>query len=1250
MSSVRRRSIRVSVLAAIGVLAASGPVARAQEVYIRGKVVMEDGSPPPKAVAIYRVCPSRLAVWVAGTNKAGEFSWYDPLSLGWGRQDCVWKAVLTGYVANEIDYDTLQKHSILPNLVLHSDDDSLPAGAGPRWQRAQQAIQAKDWPAAERELRSLVTEFPKSAVVLSSLGATLQAQRRTDAAREAFQQAIKNGPGYVSSYHLLANLELDAGNYEAAEKAAAAGTRADSRNRLPALYLDLAEARYNLGSDDAEQAARKAIGNDKKHEMPEAEYVLGLILDAGKDYRSAALHFRKYLELAPNGADAPQARLRADALEEMTRRGETGAAVAAAGAGDRSMAGKDDIAVPGGLKALAAIAGLTGAPSEADFFQEYARRIAQHAADGGSREARVLAENIRTYLTVATELSSMAASAGGRLTLSLDTPANREKASRVLKLLGWRIGKREGEDYIEPADEESDAPRQLVGSALDIDELEMAKALSTGGTYRFEIRPGRASFSGMPVWRGILGGIQPGAFLEALARNPRAAGAYGALASAGPSVTEGMAAAIGLAALVNRYGDALRLYGDSFRVEGGRAETPGGPAADDAWTELAGVTPRNPAAFFPALLQRDQGKLAAFYFAVWSGDEVHRRYITASAARAGLYYKWFKTPDDFRPLAGETGPRWRQDLFRDLPLDGDGRIHFPGGRGAWTNSASDDDTALLGLATLQALPPVAALEAKRGRPLDEGSARLLSQRYSSWRYLFPYFEKLPALNPADFEALAAFEKSAAARPVDIRRAVLGEWHSLVKLAELGRAAGSLDDRAAARAFHRACEAASAPDHAAQALAALREMTGNDGDPDAAVTSRLLRLDDDRKAAFDFIRDSQKAPRLSAAVSHGAETAAALLGVVYGALLEPDTLLLSEDPHLLSRHEFLGGRGAVMFPPSTAELIDEPSGSYLQGGFMTFEAVAASLARGAALPASQEPAAAAVVAAAVASPSAPRAAPARRPAADPLAEAYFRADARLVEVYATVTEGSHYIDDLDRADITVLDNGKPVSTKAFESCTSPVSVALLLDVTGSMRTALPALKSSAIRLIDELRSIDSVAVYSFNREVYELQPFTRNKDAARRAVLGVRAIGVTGLNDALVRVTRDVTARSGKKIIVVFTDGADNASGLSSDVAIRRAKEAGVPIYTIAHGEALTLAELLINLQTLATSTGGLSFAIRDPSGIAGVFQRVSDDITHGYLLAFQPEGKNDHSWHKIEIVLKQNQFRKVRAREGYYLD
>ena len=96
----------------------------------------------------------------------------------------------------------------------------------------------------------------------------------------------------------------------------------------------------------------------------------------------------------------------------------------------------------------------------------------------------------------------------------------------------------------------------------------------------------------------------------------------------------------------------------------------------------------------------------------------------------------------------------------------------------------------------------------------------------------------------------------------------------------------------------------------------------------------------------------------------------------------------------------------------------------------------------------------------------------------------------------------------------------------------------------------------------------MAVYAFNAAVTELQPFTTDKRAAERAVLRAHALGGTALYDALVRVNRDLAARTGKKAIVVFTDGDDNLSTLTAEIAIARAKAAGAPIYTIAQGEAL----------------------------------------------------------------------------------
>jgi VWFA-related protein len=200
----------------------------------------------------------------------------------------------------------------------------------------------------------------------------------------------------------------------------------------------------------------------------------------------------------------------------------------------------------------------------------------------------------------------------------------------------------------------------------------------------------------------------------------------------------------------------------------------------------------------------------------------------------------------------------------------------------------------------------------------------------------------------------------------------------------------------------------------------------------------------------------------------------------------------------------------------------------------------------------------------------------------------------------------------------------------------------------MQAALPALKNAALKLIGELRGMDAVAVYTFRETLTQLQPFTTDKPAAKRAVLRAKPDGITALYDSLARVSREISNRSGKKVIVVFTDGADNASTLSIAAVVKRAKTVGAPIYTIAQGQALRFPQVLKELENIATATGGLSFAIRNPDEIRAVFEGIAGDLKHGYLLAFRPSEAKAGQWRKIEVRLTDRKTHKVRAREGFY--
>jgi VWFA-related protein len=279
-------------------------------------------------------------------------------------------------------------------------------------------------------------------------------------------------------------------------------------------------------------------------------------------------------------------------------------------------------------------------------------------------------------------------------------------------------------------------------------------------------------------------------------------------------------------------------------------------------------------------------------------------------------------------------------------------------------------------------------------------------------------------------------------------------------------------------------------------------------------------------------------------------------------------------------------------------------------------------------------------------SAPRAAHSSE--ASKMEETVFRTTSRLVQVFATITDNrGRYVDDLTGDRFTIMDDGKPMRVAAFESATSDLSCTLLLDTTESMRASLPALKKTALKFIEGLRPNDSVAVYALRGGVTELQSFTTDKSAAARAVLQTEPGGMTALYDGLVRTVRDIAVRPGKKAVVVFTDGDDNISMLTGDAAILRAKTAGVPIYTIAKGAELQ-DQTLQQLASISRATGGMAFAIHSASEMASVFEKVYEDVMHGYLLAFQPPDSEGHIWHKIEVGLKSPKGRKVRARDGYF--
>lgn len=261
---------------------------------------------------------------------------------------------------------------------------------------------------------------------------------------------------------------------------------------------------------------------------------------------------------------------------------------------------------------------------------------------------------------------------------------------------------------------------------------------------------------------------------------------------------------------------------------------------------------------------------------------------------------------------------------------------------------------------------------------------------------------------------------------------------------------------------------------------------------------------------------------------------------------------------------------------------------------------------------------------------------------------FRAATRLVEAYVSVLDKrGNPIPNLSLEKFTVLDNGKPQTLVAFEGAEDKLSCALLLDITGSMEEFLPVLKNSVLRFIDDLPADQELAIYTFSNNVQLAQDFTSDKRLTKQAVMRVRSGGATALFDAAARVSRDLEMRKGKKALVLFTDGNDNASSLTSNGASRRAKLAGVPVYAIAQGEALRNRQFMQTLEDIASDTGGLALTVKKPTDITSIFAAISQSLKHTYLFSWKMPDDAGTEWRNIQVLVPGIKDATVRARQGY---
>jgi Ca-activated chloride channel family protein len=267
----------------------------------------------------------------------------------------------------------------------------------------------------------------------------------------------------------------------------------------------------------------------------------------------------------------------------------------------------------------------------------------------------------------------------------------------------------------------------------------------------------------------------------------------------------------------------------------------------------------------------------------------------------------------------------------------------------------------------------------------------------------------------------------------------------------------------------------------------------------------------------------------------------------------------------------------------------------------------------------------------------------------------RTNTDLVVLNVTVTDkAGQYVPGLRLSDFTIFEDGKPVSADGISSFSvheAPFASVVLLDTSGSMESRLSLARSAAIRFLDRLREEDVAAVYKFDSKVEQVQEFSSEKDLAPMA-FGMKADGLTTLNDAIVDAAKALAARPEKrKAIVVLSDGIDTSSNATADKAIESALAVGASIYTVdmsaSNGTGFRNQQSAAVLKSFAEKSGGRFVATPGGPALRDAFASIADELGHQYTIAFRPLNQShDGKWHKLDVKISRSDLL-VRSRKAY---
>jgi Ca-activated chloride channel homolog len=271
----------------------------------------------------------------------------------------------------------------------------------------------------------------------------------------------------------------------------------------------------------------------------------------------------------------------------------------------------------------------------------------------------------------------------------------------------------------------------------------------------------------------------------------------------------------------------------------------------------------------------------------------------------------------------------------------------------------------------------------------------------------------------------------------------------------------------------------------------------------------------------------------------------------------------------------------------------------------------------------------------------------------------RTDVEEVVLNATVVSGNTIVQDLKRDDFEVFEDGVKQAIISFQHSDVPVSMGLVIDNSGSMYKKRPSVNKAALDLVQASNPQDQSFVVNFSDEAFIDQDFTNDVNRLRDGLAHIDSRGGTALYDAVVASADKLAAdaKRPKQVIILITDGEDNASSLNLEQTIRRVQQlSGPTIYSIGllFGDEMDRGEsrrARRALELLSTETGGMAFFPKSIEQVDQIAGEVARDIRTQYTLGYRSTKPTTvPGFRRVQVVAHPKNGGKVdvRTRTGYF--